>query len=118
MRNPAGTVTGVHMHRSLGNDNTMCSVFSKVFQSGLWVEYSGLTFFCLFPYRQPAISFHPSYSPTHRSLVSNNLGFTSLPFNFRVHFALCLKGLRYLNLLQIPDFEWKINYQYQTSMQP
>lgn len=91
--NPAHSVTGVHMHRSLGNGNTMCSVFSRLFQSGLWVEYSGLS---LFPDRQPTISFHPNYSPTHCSLVSNNLCFTSLPCNFKVHLALCLEWLRYL----------------------
>lgn len=94
--NPAHSVTGVHMHRSLGNGNTMSCVFSRVFQSGLWVAYSGLTLLSLFPDRQPTISFHPNYSPTHCSLVSNNLCFTSLPFNFKVHLALCLEWLGYL----------------------
>lgn len=49
--NPGSTGTGTHVHRSLGNGNTMCSVLSRVFQPGLWVEYSGLTLLSLFPDR-------------------------------------------------------------------
>lgn len=54
------------VHESLVNVNAMCSVFSRVFQSDLWVEYSGLTLLSLFPDTHPTFFFHPNYSPIYQ----------------------------------------------------